>query len=86
MPTDDVSTHAVQVEAGTKRKMNWFAFNHAFLTIASSLLAGMQVARGVQHYLLGKSDWPMQILMGLFYLVASVFWVSRLIGKPRESA
>ena len=80
MPTADMSPHTVEV--GTKQKKNRYAaFFNAFLTISFALLAGMKADRGVQDFRAGKSDWQLDALMGLFFLVFAIVWVSRLRAK-----
>jgi hypothetical protein len=84
MPTDDISPHAVEV--GAKQKTTRYTFTNAFLTIGFALLAGMRVNRSIQYFRAGKSDWQFEVLMGLFWLVFSIFCVSRLIAKRGEAA
>jgi len=85
MPTADMSPHAVEV--GAKQKKNRYAFIiNSFLAIGFALIAGMRVDRGVQHFRAGKSDWQLDALVGLIYLVFSIGWVSRLRAQRGEDA
>ena len=85
MPAADMSSQAVEV--GTKRKKyRYAAFFNAFLTISFALLAGMKADRSIQDFRSGNTDWQINGLMGLAYLVFAIVWVSRLRAKWGEDA